>query len=75
MSLHSAKAIPFIVLALTGIFMAVDMFTEFEITDQMITLTVTILTPLGLGGLVNKGWNTYKAIKETPEQIRLRMDK
>jgi len=59
----SSKAIPFIVLSIAGIFMAVDMFTEFEITENMITIASMILAPLGLGGLINKGWDTFKAIK------------
>ena len=59
----NSKYIPFIVLALAGGFMAVDMFTTFEITDNMITIISVVLTPLGLGGLVNKGWDTFKAIK------------
>ena len=43
--------------------MGVDTFTDFEITDTMVQLAVTILTPLGLGGLVNKAFRVYKDIK------------
>ena len=43
--------------------MGVDIFTDFEITENMITIMGMILAPLGLGGLVNKGWDTFKAIK------------
>ena len=63
MTSHSSKAIPFIVIAIAVFFVSVDTFTDFEVTETMVQLAVTILTPLGLGGLVNKGWNTYKAIK------------
>jgi len=59
----SSKAIPFIVIAITVGLFAIDIFTEFEITDTHISLVAVILTPLGLGGLINKGWDTYKAIK------------
>lgn len=58
-----SKALPFIVLAITIIFVSVDTFTEFQITDSMVQLSATILTPIGLGGLINKGWNVYKEIK------------
>ena len=63
MTVPDSKYIPFIVLALAGGFMAVDMFTTFEITENMITIVSMVLTPLGLGGLINKGWDTFKAIK------------
>lgn len=63
----NSKYIPFIVLALAGGFMAVDMFTTFEISDNMITIISMVLAPLGLGGLVNKGWDTFKAIKTKHE--------
>ena len=59
----SSKAIPFIVIAIATGFMGVDIFTDFEITENMITIMGMILAPLGLGGLVNKGWDTFKAIK------------
>ena len=58
-----SKAIPFVVIAIASFFMGVDTFTEFVISDEMVALGTTILTPLGLGGLVNKGWNVYKEIK------------
>ena len=63
MTVPDSKYIPFIVLALAGGFMAVDMFSTFEISDNMITLVSMVLAPLGLGGLINKGWDTYRAIK------------
>ena len=63
----NSKYIPFIVLALAGGFMAVDMFTTFEISENMITIISMVLAPLGLGGLVNKGWDTFKAIKTKHE--------
>ena len=63
MTVPDSKYIPFIVLALAGGFMAVDMFTTFEITENMITIISMVLAPLGLGGLINKGWDTFKAIK------------
>ena len=65
-----SKALPFLVLFIASGFMAVDMFyPQFVISEQMVTLATTILTPLGLGGLINKGWNTYKSIKH--EQLEL----
>lgn len=64
MTSNSSKSIPFIVLAIVAGFMAVDTFTPYHITDQMIQLATVILTPLGVGGLVNKAWDTYKAVKE-----------
>lgn len=63
MTSTSSKAIPFIVIAIVAIFAAVDTFTEFHITDEMISLATTVLTPLGVGGLINKGWETYKSVK------------
>ena len=59
----SSKAIPFLVLAIATGLLAVDVFTDFEIDETHIQLVGVILTPLGLGGLVNKGWNTFKQIK------------
>lgn len=43
--------------------LGVDVFTDFEITEMHIQFAIVILTPMGMGGLVNKGWNTYKAVK------------
>jgi len=63
MSSNSSKAIPFIVIAITAGLFAIDIFTDFEINETHIQLVAVILTPLGLGGLINKGWDTYKAIK------------
>ena len=57
-------ALPFVVLAIAGFFMGVDTFTDFVITENMVQLATVILAPIGLGGLVNKGWNVYKKIKE-----------
>ena len=59
----SSKTIPFIVIAIATGFMGVDIFTDFEINDNIISIITYTLTPLGLGGLVNKGWETFKAIK------------
>ena len=59
----SSKALPYIVIILAVFFVSVDTFTDFAITEQMVQLAVTILTPIGLGGLVNKGWNVYREIK------------
>lgn len=59
----SSKALPYIVITLAVFFVSVDTFTDFTITEQMVQLAITILTPIGLGGLVNKGWNVYKEIK------------
>jgi len=53
-------ALPFIVLGIAAFFMGVDTFTDYVITDTMVQLAVTILTPLGLGGLVNKAFRVYK---------------
>mgnify|MGYP003344882015 CR=1 FL=1 len=63
MTSTSSKAIPFIVLAIVGGFMAVDMFTLYKITEPMINLATIVLTPMGIGGLVNKAWNVYREIK------------
>ena len=66
MTSKSSKAIPFIVLAIAGIFMGADFYyPQFEITEEMVSLAGIILAPLGLGGLVNKGWNVYKQVKTT----------
>ena len=56
-------ALPFLVMGIAVFFMAVDTFTDYVITDTMVQLAVTVLTPLGLGGLVNKAWNVYKDVK------------
>ena len=63
MTSASSKAIPFIVLAMTAGLFAIDIFTDYDITETHIQLAATILTPLGVGGLVNKAWDTYKAVK------------
>ena len=63
MSFHPAKTLPFIVLAIAAFFMGVDTFTDFVITDAMVSFATIILAPIGLGGLVNKGWNVFKEIK------------
>lgn len=63
MTSNSSKTIPFIVIAIAAGFMGIDIFTEFEVTENMITIMGMILAPLGMGGLVNKGWDTFKAIK------------
>ena len=62
----NSKYIPFIVIAIAAGFMAVETFTEFKLNDNIIQIISYTLTPLGLGGLVNKGWDTLKAIK-TPK--------
>jgi len=64
LSRHHAKAIPFIVIAIAVGFMAIDMFTDYSITQNHVDLITYVLAPLGLGGLVNKGWNTWQKIKE-----------
>ncbi len=61
------KNIPFLVIAIAAVFMAVDTFTPYEISDSVVSLIEFVLVPLGLGGLVNKGWDTYKAIKTKTE--------
>ena len=63
MTSKSSKAIPFIIIAIASIFIAVDTFTEYEVTQEMVNLASIILAPIGVGGLVNKGWNVYKSIK------------
>lgn len=63
----SSKVLPFIVLALAAGFMGIDTFTEYTISDEMISLAAMILAPIGMGGLINKGWDTYKAIKTKPQ--------
>ncbi len=60
----SSKSIPFIVIVISTALLGVDAFTEFEITETHIQLVAVILTPLGLGGLVNKGWNVYRDVKK-----------
>ncbi len=63
----SSKAIPFIALAIAGGLLGIDVFTDFVITETHIQLVGVIVTPLGLGGLVNKGWNVYRDIKKQGE--------
>ncbi len=62
MTSKSSKALPFIFLAIAAIFLSVDMFTPYQLTDNMVTVIIALL-PVGVGGLVNKGYETYKAIK------------
>lgn len=61
--IKASKAIPFIVIGIAVAFMAVDTFTPYQITDEVVSVITYTLTPIGLGGLINKGWDTYKAIK------------
>lgn len=63
----NSKYIPFIVLLIVSGLFAIDIFTAFEINDGHIQLIAVVLTPLGMGGLINKGWDTYKAIKTKQE--------
>lgn len=63
---NSSKSIPFVVLAIVAALFAIDIYTPYEITETHIQLIAVVLTPLGLGGLVNKGWDTFKAIKTAP---------
>lgn len=63
MTSNSSKALPYLFLLIAAVFLSVDMFTDYSITDNMVTVIITLL-PVGVGGLVNKGWETYKAIKE-----------
>jgi len=59
----SSKTIPFVVLAIVAALFAIDIYTPFEITETHVALVTAVLTPMGLGGLVAKGWDTFKAIK------------
>ena len=62
--MKTSKIMPFLVLAIAAGMLGIDMFTDFVITQEMVQLSMIILAPLGLGGLVNKGFNVYKSIKE-----------
>jgi predicted Na+-dependent transporter len=62
MASASSKLIPFLVLLIAGGFGAVETFTEFTITPEMVRLLVTILTPMGVGGLVNKTFDSWKTV-------------
>lgn len=57
------KNIPFLVIAIAAAFMAVDTFTQYHITEQTIQIIEFVLTPLGLGGLANKGFDILKVLK------------
>lgn len=59
-----SKAIPFVVILIATAMIGIDTFTDYEITEESIEIIIMVLTPLGLGGLVNKGFNVYKSIKE-----------
>ena len=63
MSLKS-YAITFFPLALAGIFMAVDMFTTYVITEAMISLLVVMIPSTVAGGMIKKGWSVYQEIKK-----------
>ena len=67
MTSASSKALPFIFIGIAAIFLSIDMFTPYELTDNMVSVIITLL-PVGVGGLVNKGWETYKAIKLKKEE-------
>ena len=71
----SGKFLPFIVLAIACTFISVDMFTEYVITETHVVIITTVLTPLGLGGLVNKGWNTFRGIKEAQLKHQMELSK
>ena len=60
---EARKNIPFLVIAIAAAFMAIDMFTPYQMNDNTVQLIEFVLTPIGLGGLVAKGWDTFKAIK------------
>ena len=63
MTIHTGKTMPFLVLTIAVLMLGVDTFTEFTISAEMVNFAELILIPLGLGGLVNKGWNVYKEVK------------
>jgi len=62
--MKSSKFIPFLVLLIVGGFMAVDMFTTYTITDQMLDFAVIILTPMGVGGIAKHAVDIYKSTKK-----------
>lgn len=68
MASKTTKSIPFIVLFIVGGMMAVDMFTEFEITQIHIDFIGYLLVTMGLGGIYKtvptKAFEMYKKLKE-----------
>ena len=43
--------------------LAVDVLTEFVINEIHITLIITILTPMGMGGIMKKAWTSYQDVR------------
>ncbi len=68
MASKTTKAIPFIIIIITSGFLAVDVFTEFVITDKHIEVLIMMMGTFGLGGIyktaITKGFEAYKKIKE-----------
>lgn len=60
------RYLPIYVVIIATFFLTVDMFTEFTITEEMVSIVGIILAPIGLGGLVKHGFDTYKQIKNKP---------
>lgn len=67
MTSKSSKYLPFVSLGIAAVFVAIDMFTTYTITDDMIRLLVSVIPITAGGGLINKGFEVFKAIKTMPK--------
>jgi len=64
MASKSSKAIPFLVMLIATGFGAVETFTNFSISTDLVNLLATILTPLALGGVANKAFSSWQSAKK-----------
>lgn len=64
MGAEARKNIPFVIIGIVVAFLAVDTFTPYEISEETMSLIQFVLTPFGLAGLANKGWDVYKQVKQ-----------
>jgi len=61
---NKSYLITFFPLGIAAIFMSVDMFTDYVITEQMINLLVLMIPSTVAGGLIKKGFTVFESIKK-----------
>jgi hypothetical protein len=57
--IENKKIMPILVIVIAMSFHSVDIFTEFEVSENHLIAIDVFLAPFGLGGLVRAGHKTY----------------
>lgn len=60
MTSTSSKILPFLSIAIAAIFTAIDLFTDYTITQEMINLLVLVLPVTAAGGVIKKGFEIFQ---------------